>query len=331
MNVDQELSNGLWSNLYHQPFVLAEKGTIVNIEGVGENDTYNPMLCEYNGSKILAFRCEERLSRIDDTLHYHPSISFAKQTDGGWRLTSDIAPIQMMEDPMFMKATVNGRECVVLGGVRAKLLETGNFIANTELYRGDSLETLESNPFAVIEGMKDERLCQLPDGRFLLCRRPFDKNGMGQAVIHIIDSLDDLANINSIIPPAVAEIQGPYSDDWVGVNNMYIISDNNGTKWLGLLGHIGAHDKNDHKHYAATTYKIKLDDLLNGVKQVLVPTIIATRVNFEDGPRKDDKLSDIVFPGSLENLGDNRYRLWAGLSDARIGVIEISDPFKLEQ
>lgn len=330
MNAYQDLNDSLWGDRYNRVVSVSEKGTIVNIEGVGDRDSYNPMLCEYNGSKILAFRCESRNSQIDDTANYHPSIVFAKQDNHTWKIDDSVAPFEMMEDPMFMKAKIHGHSSVVFGGVKARLIEVGHFVADTELFKGDSLGVIDREPFAIIKGMKDERLCQLPDGRFLLCRRPLDNNGLGRAVLHIIDHLEDLTDINADIPPAVAVLQGPNNNDWVGINNMYIVSDKHGTMWVGLLGHIGALDDVGNKHYAATTYKVKLNELVGGKTHVMKPTIIATRSCFEDGPQKDDKLGDVVFPGSLERLEGNRYRLWAGLSDARIGVIEIDNPFGLD-
>lgn len=317
------------NNLPSQQLSILQKGKIINIEGVGDKDTYNPVLCDYGGQKILAFRCENRNSQIFDTNNYHPSIRFAKQDENHtWRVIDSILPFDMLEDPTFMEAKIHGNECIVFGGVRAKLLSENNVLVNTELYKGSSLETLERKPFAIINGMKDEHLCQLPDGRFLLCRRPLDSQGVGSIVIHILDNLHDVASVNAIIPPAVAILKGLNDDDWVGINNIYLLTDKFNIQWVGLLGHMASKESNGVKHYVATTYKIKLDELINGQSNNMKANIIATRSCFEDGPQKDNQLGDIVFPGCLEKIGDNRYRLWAGLSDARIGVVDLDDPFK---
>jgi len=329
MNAYENLNDSIWHDRYDFSANQLQKGKIVNIDGVGDQDTYNPSLCEYNDQKVLAFRREDRDSDIFDTEHYHPSICFATETAEGWRVSLDIAAFDMLEDPLFMEAKLHGQGYLVFGGVRARLIADGKFQVNTELYKGKSLVTLERQPFAIIKGMKDEHLCQLPDGRFLLCRRPLDKEGLGYAVIHIIDSLWDLVSINTTISPPVAELRGLYNDDWVGINNIYIFDDKNGLTWVGLLGHMAILDESKMKHYAATTYKIKLDDLINGRSNNMKPTVVAIRSCFEDGPQKDNMLGDIVFPGSLEKIGDNKYRLWAGLSDTRIGVIDLIDPFRL--
>lgn len=329
MNAYENLNDSIWHERYNFSTNPLQKGKIVSIEGVGDKDTYNPSLCEYDGQKVLAFRLEDRESDIFNIGHYHPSICFATETTGGWKVSFDIAAFDMLEDPLFMEADLDSEGCLVLGGVRAKLLADGKLQVNTELYKGKSLAGIERKPFAIIEGMKDERLCQLPDGRFLLCKRPLDKEGLGYVAVHIIDSLRDLVSINSTISLPVAELRGLYDDDLVGINNIYIFDDNNGLTWVGLLGHIAILDEDKTKHYAATTYKIKLDDLINGRSNDMKPTVIAIRSCFEDGPKKNDKLGDVVFPGSLEKIGDNKYRLWTGLSDARIGVIDLIDPFRL--
>jgi hypothetical protein len=330
LNAYEDLKVSWWDSHYGYAGSPSQRGRIVHIHGVEGNDTYNPVLCETKGSKILAFRCEPRDSDIADTEHYHPSIQFARQDERQqWQVAADIAPFDMLEDPLFMPASIGGREQLVVGGVRAKLISQNHFIVNTELYAGDALTTIEREPFATIMGIKDERLIQLPDGRFLLCRRPVDAAGRGSAVLYVIDSLDVLVDTNASLPPAMLTLVGPGDKDWVGINNMYILTDGDGTQWIGLLGHIGAVAKNGDKHYAATTYAFKLEDLVNGRAQPVAPTIIATRSCFPDGPSKDELLSDVVFPGSLERLEDDEYRLWAGLSDAQIGTLDIRNPFKL--
>jgi hypothetical protein len=305
------------------------KGLIVDIEGVDQKDTYNPVLCEYGDEKVLAFRCEERGSDIYDLSNYHPSVLFARFDGSNFQYDKSIKAFDMMEDPLFCRYDDNGVKGIIFGGVMARLVSEGQFEVDTKFFKGLSLDKIDRQPFAVIKGMKDERLAQLPDGRFLLCNRPLDNRGLGRVAAHIIDSLDELELAGSNKLPTVFELSGLHSDDWVGVNGIYILEDDSETLWVGLLGHVAHCDELGQKHYAATTYKIKLGDLMCGNCNDMKPSVIATRSCFEDGPTKNDKLVDVVFPGCLEKIGDNRYRLWAGLSDARIGVIELDDPFKL--
>jgi hypothetical protein len=307
-------------------------GKIVNIGGISGKDTYNPSLCQYDGKNVLALRCEDRGSDIYDANNYHPQILFAKNNGDSWELTNEIAGFDMLEDPLFCNYSTENESGVIFGGVSARLVGNEEFEVNTNFYKGSSLEVLDRTPLAVINGMKDERLFQLPDGRFLLCKRPLDDNGLGRVVAHILDSLDELKSINHATLPVVFEIHGPYAYDWVGINNIYLLTDKNGVDWIGLLGHVATNDEeNNQRHYAATTYRLKLDDLLHGTVGQIQPTVIATRSCFEDGPAKIAELADVVFPGSLEYIDGDRYRLWAGLSDTRIGIVEIDDPFKINQ
>ena len=327
MSAYQNLNDSLWVNKYHWSMHSPARGKIVNIDGIGEKDSYNPTLCNFGGSKILAFRCEVRQSDIVFSNIYHPSILFAKQDGSSWVVDETIAPFDMLEDPSFMSARINNEDLIIFGGVRAKISSKGVITVNTELYKGYSLRTIERQPFVIIENMKDERLSQLPDGRFIFCRRPID-GGLGHAVVHIIDSIDELSLANTSIPHSYADLKGLYDNDWIGINNIYLLTDKNGVLWVGLLGHVASRD--DHNiHYAVVTYKIKYDDLITEDTSDMQPTIIATRACFEDGPEKDQRLGDVVFPGSLEKIDDNTYRLWAGLSDARIGTLDIEDPFLL--
>lgn len=317
----------------HYDYTMPDNiGKIVDVDGIIRKDAYNPSFCQYDGKNILALRCEDRDSDIYDLNNYHPQILFAKNNGDNWELSGEIAVFDMLEDPLFCKYSIEDENGVIFGGVSARLVGDGKFEVNTNLYKGPSLETLDRTPFAIINGMKDERLLQLPDGRFLLCKRPLDDNGMGRVVAHILDNLEDLKTINHSNLPVVFEIQGPYALDWVGINNIYLVTDKNGVEWIGLLGHIANNDEaNNQRHYAATTYKFKLEDLMNGTVGKIELTVIATRACFEDGPVKNNELADVVFPGSLEKLDGNRYRLWAGLSDARIGVLDVSDPFGFEK
>ncbi|HUC89618.1 MAG TPA: DUF1861 family protein [Patescibacteria group bacterium] len=307
-----------------------KKGEIVHIEGLPGKDTYNPALYEFNTTKILAFRTEKRDTTPDQPSNYHPTINFARPHAGGWKLDPYIEHFDMMEDPFFTYVEEKGVQKVIFGGVRVRNIH-GELIPQTEFYKGDTLEDLEYISFAVIHNMKDVRVLQLPDGRFLLCRRPRgDKYERGRIVLHIIDSLDILPDIDKLKLPVIAVLDsGQNALDWVGVNEVRILKDSQGHAWVGLLGHVALEDHEGNIHYAACTYKISLEALLDKNVHKILPQIIATRSCFQTGPSKTDKIRDVIFPGHLEHIKDYTYRLWAGLSDTRIGALEIDDPFKL--
>ena len=308
----------------------AAPGRIVTIHGIGERDAYNPALFESATTKILAFRCELRKSSVRHLSVYHPSIMFARpESNGAWQVDPKIEPFDMLEDPFIFYIEEDGMQKVVMGGVRIRD-QHGTIIPQTEYYKGDSLRTLDRVSFAVVHTMKDVRLMQLPDKRFLVCRRPKgDKYKRGRITMHIIDSLEQLVDIDKLKLRTLAVLDsGQEALDWVGVNDMQIVKDHEGRAWIGLLGHV-ALESNHQLHYAASTYKISLEKLMDLEEHSIVPKVIATRACFEDGPYKNDEIKDIVFPGHLEHVEDYTYRLWTGLSDTRVGSIEIDDPFGL--
>lgn len=332
MNTAKQFHDEVWVERYGH-ICPPKKGEIIHIEGLSGRDTYNPALYEFNSTKILACRSEKRLSNSGDPSEYHPAINFARpHKDGIWRLDTRIEHFDMMEDPFFIYIEESGIQKVIFGGVRVRNIH-GEIVPQTEFYKGDTLEDLEYISFAVIHKMKDVRFLQLPDGRFLLCRRPRgDKYERGRIVLHIIDSLDVLPDIDKLKLPVIAVLDsGQDALDWVGVNEARLLKDSKGHAWVGLLGHVALEDHEGNVHYAACTYKISLENLLGKNVHKILPQIIATRSCFPAGPCKTDKLCDVVFPGHLEHLKDYTYRLWAGLSDARIGTLEIDDPFRLRE
>jgi hypothetical protein len=307
------------------------QGKIVPVHGLTGKDTYNPSLYEYGPTKILAMRAEKRESNAIRPSTYHPSVYFARHHKDGWRVDLTLQPFDMLEDPFFLYVVENGMQRVVFGGVRVRN-KHGEIIPQTEFYKGDTLETLERISFVVVHGMKDVRLLQLPDGRFLVCKRPRgDKYKRGRITLHVIDTLEQVVDIVDTDLPTLAVLDSCQDAlDWVGINEVRIIKDHEGHAWVGLLGHVALEDHNHVIHYAACTYKISLQDLLDQKLHKICPRVIATRSCFEVGPVKAPELGDVIFPGHLEHVQDYTYRLWAGLSDARIGVIELDDPFQLK-
>jgi hypothetical protein len=307
------------------------QGSIVTIEGLADKDAYNPGLYESPSGKVLAFRCENRSSTMANPATYHPEIRFATPASGeGWFTSGALPPFDMLEDPFFFYVVENGARKVVFGGVRLDFSVEGA-VANTELYKGDSLGSLPRTPWIVIEGMKDIRIRQLPDGRYLVCKRPQGGDyGAGRITIHIVEKLENINNPMYESKPLAILDSGTDIDDWVGVNSIYLIQDMKGVAWVGLLGHVGLRDAQGNMHYAACTYKISLQQLLDSTIPAVIPKIIAVRSCFEAGPAKTPQLADVVFPGHLEQIDAYRYNLWTGLSDARVGRLEIFDPFDLQ-
>lgn len=323
-------ANHFWTERYGH-ICPSKRGKVISVQGIGAKDGYNPAFYQDENGQVLAFRCEARSSNSADPVSYRPSIAFARPDKRGiWRLAKDIESFGMMEDPFLFYVGEPGDKQLIFGGVWVRNMH-GAIVPRTEFYRGSSLEKLERIPFAVIDNMKDVRFLQLPDGRLLICRRPWgDKYMRGRIALHVIDSLDDLVDLDKVELPLLALLDSCREEsDWVGVNNMYLVADKAGNACVGLLGHVAFQDTEGDLHYAACTYTIPLSDLLSSKLHKACPQIIATRGCFEDGPAKAENLHDVVFPGSLQHLDSDRYRLWAGLSDARIGCIDLADPFRL--
>jgi len=307
-----------------------KKGTVLAIDVAGY-DAYNPALITDSAQgRLIAVRLEKRKSVVG-TQEYHPSIAFVRQKGpltNQWHLDEHLPHLDMLEDPFVFHATdKNGKKVVVLGGVRIRK-RYEEFIPQTEFYKGQTIHSLEPVSFAVLHGLKDIRLLQLPDGRFLLCRRPRGQQfGRGRITLHIIDTLDDLINNDVADLPTLGVLDsGTDINDWVGVNAVYLLK-HRGVKYVGLLGHIALEDKEQVIHYAACTYTLPLEDLLKERVVKILPHVIATRGCFEDGPSKTSVLGDVVFPGALEHMKDDTYHLWTGLSDTRVGVLDVEHPF----
>jgi hypothetical protein len=315
----------VWAKRY-QHVCPSASGSILHIAGVGRKDTYNVAVYQHGTTEIIAFRAEQRRSFAWRPRSYHPMIQFASKRSDGWHVDPDLPSFDMMEDPFFIPIK-DGKTKLIFGGVRVRR-DGHKVIPQTELYRGASLETLEPSPFLVVDNMKEVRLLQLPDGRFLLCRRPWgDEYGRGRITLHVIDRLEDIGRKDLKTLALLDACQNP--GDWVGANSAYLLK-HKGEQWVGLLGHVAFDDDNG-RHYAACTYKIRLKDLLDNTIHNICPHIITSRSCFAAAPAKRKTLQDVVFPGHLEHLKNNTYRLWAGLSDARIGTIELDDPFLLDK
>ncbi|HSW66714.1 MAG TPA: DUF1861 family protein [Bacillota bacterium] len=305
------------------------QGRIVTVEGVGRRDLYNVTMIEQDSNKILAFRSEQRRSLAWSRHRYHPVVRFARRVGEQWQVDNTLPPFDMMEDPFCFTITKHGKRELIFGGVIIRR-EGRAIIPQTVFYRGRSIFALNRTPFATIDNMKDIRLVQMPDGRLLLSRRPWGGEfGRGQITLHVLNSIEDLqAAYTELHTLAVLE-DCAKTADWVGVNELHILPNADGEPQLCILGHLAFQEANGTRHYAACTYTNSLAELLNDTLNRPCPRVLAVRACFEPGPAKLKTLTDVVFPGHLEHLSGNDYRLWAGLSDARIGVVDLQDPFRL--
>lgn len=306
------------------------RGQLLHFDGIGDQDVYNPTVIEDHGKIYIAARVESRHSDWMITEKYDPHIVFfEKQQYGPWTPIKDAPSFSPMEDPFATWIhDENNKRKLIFGGViiidRSGTLPT---IA-TAFYKGDDIKTLEKEPFAVIPNMKDIRLVErIHKKEIIVCTRPMI-NGFNTGRIGLtrIETLSDFSERTTY--DALLDLNQVADGTWVGNNKLYLIGDKHTKKEkVGVLGHIATVDRDGTQHYSAMAFTFDADRTIDLDEPETEPRIIATREEFEDGPAKKDTLKDVVFPAGIEHLENGMVKLYAGLSDARIGSILIPDPF----
>ncbi|MDR3519401.1 MAG: DUF1861 family protein [Candidatus Pacebacteria bacterium] len=298
---------------------IKPEGIKLKFLGVEPKDVYNitpPFLVSIEGVEI-----EVIAGRVEAEKDFAKSEAyFFKQQDENTWIKIDDTPFFPLEDPFV--TTVNGE--IIFGGVRVVHLDTtiaekDPIIFNTTFYKcknGKNLNDLEE--FAVgPEGMKDIRIIDLNNGKIGVFTRPrLGEFGLGQI------GYMELNDSSQITPEKLMEakiIEGIFLDkEWGGANQLHLLE---GGK-IGVIGHIACRDDDDNRHYYATSFIFnpKTRKVERPIK------LIAVRNNFPKGKTKRPDLEDVIFVGGIKKESDKWY-LYAGLSDAESGKIEIDYPF----
>ena len=281
---------------------------LLNMAGVGKRDIYNITApFRSDGQWIIAARVESRVSELSTTM-------FFGLGDGGTWFPIKFSPLYPgLQDPCICRL---GSE-LVLGGVRFPItLEDGSDGWRMEFYRGNSIHTLRKF-FVGPDGMKDIRLCALPDSRVAVLSRPQGRvGGLGKIGFVVLDSLDDLrADVVQRAPIFENQFR---DEEWGGANEVHLLS--NGL--LGVLGHVARFDVHKNRHYYPMAFALDPQTHANSPIRIL-----ATRSLFPPAPHKRTDLADVIFSGGLIRNWDGTADLFAGVSDAAAGVIRIRDPF----
>lgn len=278
----------------------------LDFAGTPGRDVYN--ICapfQWNGREVIAGRVEKRDEELSEI------VLFA-ESGGTWHPLNDAPTFPGLQDPCI--TMIDGHH--VLGGVRYPV----SFGEDTRAWQMEFYQLrANSGSRKVLTGpakMKDIRFLQLPDRRIVVLTRPQgERGGRGKIGYFVVDSLEDA-------PPEAIE-NAPLLDQcppeqWVGANEAHVLS--NGK--VGVLGHIASFSDDGHRHYHSMVFAIDLE-----TEESTPPEVIATRSDFPPGESKRPDLVDVIFSGGIRRLENGKAKLYAGLSDAEAGFVEIPDPF----
>lgn len=278
----------------------------IDFGGFPDHDVYNITApFEWSGKTIIAGRVEKRDEELSE-------IVFFAESGGTWHPVAGAPTFPGLQDPCVTK--IDGR--VLIGGVRFPItIGDETKLWQMEFYHDDG----EGNFNKVVTGpprMKDIRFVQIPGGQIVVLTRPQgERGGRGKIGYCVVDSLDEVTH--EIIDNAPLFDHCP-AEEWVGANEGHVLS--NGK--IGVLGHIASFSEDGHRHYYSIAFAI---DLESGTSTD--PQVIAKRCDFPDGDAKRPDLVDVIFSGGIVRLDEGRARVYAGLSDAEAGSVEITDPF----
>ena len=274
--------------------------------GFPGHDVYNVTApFEWKERSVIAGRVERRSEELSEIVLF-------SETDGEWRPIEGAPTFLGLQDPCV--TMMDGK--VVLGGVRFPVTIGEDRKAwQMEFYR----EGLNGGFDKVLTGppkMKDIRFLQLPDGRILVLTRPQgERGGRGRIGFCVVDSL--IQARWETIENALLFDHCP-EEQWVGANEAHLLTKNK----IGVLGHLAEFREDGSRRYRSMVFCIDLE-----TGQSTETEIIAERSDFPPGESKRPDLQDVIFSGGLLRLGHGRARLFAGLSDAEAGSLDLPDPF----
>ena len=274
--------------------------------GFPGHDVYNVTApFEWKERSVIAGRVERRSEELSEIVLF-------SETDGEWRPIEGAPTFPGLQDPCV--TMMDGK--VVLGGVRFPVTIGEDRKAwQMEFYR----DGLNGGFDKVLTGppkMKDIRFLQLPDGRILVLTRPQgERGGRGRIGFCLVDSL--IQARWETIESAPLFYHCP-EEQWVGANEAHLLTKNK----IGVLGHLAEFREDGSRRYRSMVFCIDLE-----TGQSTETEIIAERSDFPPGESKRPDLQDVIFSGGLLRLGHGRARLFAGLSDAEAGSLDLPDPF----
>lgn len=315
------------------------EGYLAEIRGLQAHEiTYNPsgpfdVLDPKTGNKktFLPIRVESADSDFSNpNKPYDPRIDFVERVGNNgtwklvnpdyWGLVSTLRKLAGLEDPSVTFI----HDEIVLSGVRAKDPD-GKVRIRTEFYAGRDLQSLEH--IADVPG-KDNRLCQLPDGRVLVALRPQGGiAGLGRIGFTLVDNVRGLHRINNANVPILVD-QVP-EKNWLGANELHVIS-SNGHIEVGVLGHFAQKDETGMRRYSSIAFTVLNAESVDREMPLTTPIqTIANSAHLPPSGAKAWDLQDVAYPGGIRRNIDGTADLYVGKNDWRVGILRIQDPFRI--
>lgn len=288
-------------------------GKLLTVKGLSKNEiAYNPAVILQGKQKVIAVRVESKDSDWQGS-NYDPHIMFYRR-EGSQLVLLPKTPIFIRhEDPWATWINSPFGPPELLFGAVCPDLSTSPPTVTTRIYLAPSVEQLDPyRPYLEVRGMKDIRICQLPEGKLAVFTRPtINHMFFGRIGFAIINSLPEL-------PEAVKDAQllnlNIDSSSIVGTNEVSFSSGQ-----VQVFCHVATKSLDEAMHYSA--YKFLVDPN-NPFSQQIPLQQVCARADFPSCPAKTKFVEDVVFPGGTGGLRETDF--YCGLSDAAIGVISLA-------
>lgn len=280
------------------------KSEIISFVGASGYDVYNATVPFQDEEQwVVAGRVERRDSNIAQVRF------FTKNSQGHWQWDTR-RPVFVLQDPFITHIN----EQLLFGGLEVLSNMPQQSYKRTRLFLGNQVKNLRPF-FTGPKDMENMRLIQLTNHEIFLLNYTKDAVGNHKLTYGIFHELEDIkkADLQELETLCIFSPK-----EWGGTNSMHIIDKNR----VGVLGHVARLTQDGKPHYYALSFTISLDTMT-----CTTPKIIAERKDFARGPSKRMELYDYVYPSGLERLDDGSALLYAGISSAFSGTLQINDPF----
>ncbi len=321
-----------------QIFCYAESmGSLLNVRGIKSGEiAYNPAVIIQKNTKIIAARVESLDSDWLDPEIYDPHIIFFTQRKNVLISIPNAPVFHKLEDPWATWLNgPNGKPQLLFGGVKIDFNSKIPVIV-TQIYLAPSVQELDvDNPIAEIRGMKDVRATQLQTGKIAVFTRPTEGKAYPGRIGFIV--IENIRNIERAVINAKLLKFNLDKNKRIGANEAFAITKTSSSGMVQELIHVFCHvatvDPIKQKgkeifdfekrpiHYAG--YKFELNPN-NPYDNIITLHKIADRTDFpvNNKSSKGERYGDVIFPGGTGGPKETQY--FAGVEDARIGVIKIS-------